>query len=341
MLKGWGGEIEYDLSEELESAVLKFEYSGGDYDLGSPHIYSIQGADLNIGAHIIEPEFIPELMEGTQYTLSINGEDLAGNPAESAIVLAVVYDAYPPVLALNYPLPSSFVNDTKISYSINESLLDATLIWESIGGANDPNSPHKIVLNEDEKKKGAYQDTVLSSQTILQDSTIYRVIFSGTDPAGNESNLVINDNITFDISSPIITIIEPGNNHFTPSTNINYSSSEDLLSAKIIYVGTSADKKRLTTEVVFPPEGLLAGLHNSDQYVKADLRDSATYMIGFEARDLAGNYARPVGLYNYHIDRTLPVITILSPISNSYSNYPLFEYSLSEDIYYGKVLFFF
>ena len=332
--------IEYDLSEELESAVLKFEYSGGDYDLGSPHIYSIQGADLNIGAHIIEPEFIPELMEGTQYTLSINGEDLAGNPAESAIVLAVVYDAYPPVLALNYPLPSSFVNDTKISYSINESLLDASLIWESIGGANDPNSPHKIVLNEDEKKKGAYQDTVLSSQTILQDSTIYRVIFSGTDPAGNESNLVINDNITFDISSPIITIIEPGNNHFTPSTNINYSSSEDLLSAKIIYVGTSADKKRLTTEVVFPPEGLLAGLHNSDQYVKADLRDSATYMIGFEARDLAGNYARPVGLYNYHIDRTLPVITILSPISNSYSNYPLFEYSLSEDIYYGKVLFF-
>jgi len=333
-------QIEYDFSEDMERAVVKFEYSGGDYDLGSPHIYNIQGDDLKIGSHIIEPEFIPELMEGTQFTLSINGEDLAGNPAESAIVLGVVYDAYPPVLALNYPLPNSYVNNSKISYSINESLLEATLIWEAVGGADDPNAPHKIIFNEDEKKKGSYKDTVLTSQSTLQDSTIYKVIFSGKDPAGNESNLVINDNVTYDISSPIITIIKPGNNHYTPSTNINYSCSEDLLSAKIIYVGTSGDKKRLNAEVIITPEGLLAGNHNSDEYNRADLRDSATYMIGFEARDLAGNYASPVGLYNYHIDRTLPVISIISPIQDSYSNYPLFEFSLSEDIYYGKVIFF-
>ncbi len=333
-------QIEYDFSEDMDRAVVKFEYSGGDYDLGSPHIYNIQGDDLKIGSHIIEPEFIPELMEGTQFTLSINGEDLAENSAEPAIVLGVVYDAYPPVLALNYPLPNSFINNSKISYSINESLLEATLIWEAVEGADDPNSPHKITFNEDEKKKGSYKDTVLTSQSMLQDSTIYSVTFSGKDPAGNESNLVINDNVTYDISSPIITIVEPGNNHYTPSTNINYSSSEDLLSAKIIYVGTSGDKKSLNAEVVLPPEGLLAGNHNSDEYNRADLRDSATYMIGFEARDLAGNYASPVGLYNYHIDRTLPVISIISPTPNSYSNFPLFEYSLSEDIYYGKVIFF-
>ena len=332
--------IEYDFSEDMEKAFVKFEYSGGDYDLGSPHIFNIEGENLKIGSHFIEPEFIPELMEGTQYTLSINGEDLAGNPADPAVVLSVVYDAYPPVLALNSPLPNSYINNSKISYSINESLLEASLVWEATGGAYDPNSPHRINLNEDEKKKGAYLDTVLISQTKLQDSTVYKVTFFGKDPAGNESNLIINDNVTFDISSPIITIIDPGNNHYTPGTNINYSTSEDLLSAKIIYVGTSGDKKRLNTEIVITPEGLLAGIHNSDDYNKADLRDSATYMIGFEARDLAGNYARPVGLYNYHVDRTLPIISILSPKSNSYSNYPLFEYFLSEDIYYGKVTFF-
>ena len=333
-------QIEYDFSEDMDRAIVKFEYSGGDYDLGSPHIYNIQGDDLKIGSHIIEPEFIPELMEGTQYTLSIDGEDLAGNSAESAIVLGVVYDAYPPVLTLDYPFPNSFVNNSKISYSINESLLEATLIWEAVGGADDPNSPHRIIFKEDEKKKGSYKDTVLISQSTLQDSTIYKVIFSGKDPAGNESNVVINDNVNYDISSPIITIIKPGNNHYTPSTNINYSTSEDLLSAKIIYVGTSGDKKRLNAEVVISAKGLLAGNHNSDEYNRADLRDSATYMIGFEARDLAGNYASPVGLYNYHIDRTLPVISIISPMQNSYSNFPLFEYSLSEDIYYGKVIFF-
>ena len=333
-------QIEYDFSEDMDRAIVKFEYSGGDYDLGSPHIYNIQGDDLKIGSHIIEPEFIPELMEGTQYTLSIDGEDLAGNSAESAIVLGVVYDAYPPVLTLDYPFPNSFVNNSKISYSINESLLEATLIWEAVGGADDPNSPHRIIFKEDEKKKGSYKDTVLISQSTLQDSTIYKVIFSGKDPAGNESNVVINDNVNYDISSPIITIIKPGNNHYTPSTNINYSTSEDLLSAKIIYVGTSGDKKRLNAEVVISAKGLLAGNHNSDEYNRADLRDSATYMIGFEARDLAGNYASPVGLYNYHIDRTLPVISIISPMQNSYSNFPLFEYSLSEDIYYGKVMFF-
>ena len=154
-----------------------------------------------------------------------------------------------------------------------------SIIWEAIGGADDPNSPHKIILNEDERKKGSYKDTVLTSQTSLQDSTIYNVSFLGKDPAGNESNLIINDNVHYDISSPIITINEPGNNHFTPSTNINYSSSEDLLIAKIIYVGTSGDKKRLNAEVIIPPDGLLAGTHNSDDYNRADLRDSATYMI--------------------------------------------------------------
>ena len=77
--------IEYDFSEDMEKAFVKFEYSGGDYDLGSPHIFNIEGENLKIGSHFIEPEFIPELMEGTQYTLSINGEDLAGNPADPRI----------------------------------------------------------------------------------------------------------------------------------------------------------------------------------------------------------------------------------------------------------------
>ena len=151
--------------------------------------------------------------------------------------------------------------------------------------------------------------------------------------------MVINDRVTYDISPPILTIISPGNNHYTPSTNINYSTSEDLRSVRIIYVGTSAERIRLTTEVTITPEGLTAGVHNSDDYAQADLRDSSTYMIGFEAQDLAGNFANPVGLYNFHIDRTLPVFTDISPQSNTYSNNPIFEFTLSEDLYYGKVIF--
>jgi len=329
----------YDLSEDMGSITVRYEYSGGDYDLGSPHISSISGDDLKIGAHTIEPEFTPELMEGTQYTLTVSGVDLAGNAAQPAVVLGVVYDANPPVLALNAPMPESFIKETRISYSINESLAEATLLWEAIAGADDPNAPHRITFTEEERKKGTYIDTILIAQTTLQDSTVYRVSFFGMDPASNESNLVINDRVTFDISRPILTIIEPGNNHYTPSTNINYSTSEDLRSAKIIYVGTSAERKRLTAEVTISPEGLTAGVHNSDDYAQADLRDSSTYMIGFEAQDLAGNFANPVGLYNFHVDRTLPVFSDISPQSNAYSNNPLFEFTLSEDLYYGKVTF--
>jgi len=329
----------YDLSEDMGSITVRYEYSGGDYDLGSPHISSISGDDLKIGAHNIEPEFTPELMEGTQYTLTVSGVDLAGNAAQSAVVLGVVYDANPPVLALNAPMPDSFIKETRISYSINESLAEATLLWEAIAGADDPNAPHRITFTEDERKKGTYIDTILIGQTTLQDSTVYRVSFFGIDPASNESNMVINDRVTFDISRPVLTIIAPGNNHYTPSTNINYSTSEDLRSAKIIYVGTSAERKRLTAEVTISPEGLTAGVHNSDDYAQADLRDSSTYMIGFEAQDLAGNFANPVGLYNFHVDRTLPVFSDISPQSNAYSNNPLFEFTLSEDLYYGKVTF--
>ena len=64
-------QIAYDLSEDMGSITVRFEYSGGDYDLGSPHIYDISGDDLKIGAHTIEPEFTPELMEGTQFTLTV------------------------------------------------------------------------------------------------------------------------------------------------------------------------------------------------------------------------------------------------------------------------------
>ena len=332
-------QIAYDLSEDMDSITVRFEYSGGDYDLGSPHIYSISGDDLKIGAYTIEPEFTPELMEGTQYTLTISGEDLAGNAAQPAVVLRVVYDANPPVLALNAPMPQSFIKEIRISYSINESLAEATLLWEAIAGADDPNAPRRIIFTEEERKKGTYIDTILTAQTTLQDSTVYRVSFFGKDPAGNESNMVINDRVTFDISPPVLTIIAPGNNHYTPSTNINYSTSEDLRSARIIYVGTSAERKRLTAEVTITPEGLTAGIHNSDDYAQADLRDSSTYMIGFEAQDLAGNFANPVGLYNFHVDRTLPVFSNISPQSNTYSNNPLFEFTLSEDLYYGKVFF--
>ena len=332
-------QIVYDLSEDMSSISVLFEYSGGDYDLGSPHLYGISGDDLKIGSHTIEPEFTPELMEGTQYTLTVSGADLAGNAAQPAVVLGVVYDAYPPVLALNAPMPESFIKETRISYSINESLAEATLLWEAIAGTDDPNAPHRITFTEEERKKGTYIDTILIAQTTLQDSTEYRVSFFGMDPAGNESNLVINDRVTFDISPPVLTIIAPGNNHYTPSTNINYSTSEDLQSVRIIYVGTSGERKRLTAEVTITPEGLTAGVHNSDDYAQADLRDSSTYMIGFEAQDLAGNFANPVGLYNFHVDRTLPVFSDISPQSNAYSNNPVFEFTLSEDLYYGKVTF--
>ena len=236
-------------------------------------------------------------------------------------------------------MPESFIKETRISYSINESLAEATLLWEAIAGTDDPNAPHRITFTEEERKKGTYIDTILIAQTTLQDSTEYRVSFFGMDPAGNESNLVINDRVTFDISPPVLTIIAPGNNHYTPSTNINYSTSEDLQSVRIIYVGTSGERKRLTAEVTITPEGLTAGVHNSDDYAQADLRDSSTYMIGFEAQDLAGNFANPVGLYNFHVDRTLPVFSDISPQSNAYSNNPVFEFTLSEDLYYGKVTF--
>ena len=96
----------------MGSITVRYEYSGGGYDPGSPHISSISGDDLKIGAHTIEPEFTPELMEGTQYTLTISGEDLASNAAQPAIVLGVVYDANPPVLALNTPMPVSYTHLT-------------------------------------------------------------------------------------------------------------------------------------------------------------------------------------------------------------------------------------
>ena len=79
----------------------------------------------------------------------------------------------------------------------SEDLDKSMVVWNSVGGNNDVNSPHNIELLDAEKMKGDYDLVILKNTYELLSSTTYNVSISGTDPAGNESEPFVIKNVDY------------------------------------------------------------------------------------------------------------------------------------------------
>jgi hypothetical protein len=110
---------------------------------------------------------------------------------------SILYDITKPIITMLVPAPEKVIIGQKISYSISEELEEGSLTWVRSGGNNDENTPHTIQLIESEKETGDHDAIVLQNSTELMSSTTYTVTLRGTDPAGNENDPALANNVDY------------------------------------------------------------------------------------------------------------------------------------------------
>ena len=132
-------------------------------------------------------------------------------------------------------LYSAYINKNALSYTLSENLSSASIVFTQTDGQPDPNSPQTIDLTGNELYTGKFSEVMLNNGPNLFNGSIYKVEFSGIDFANNESNLVLIENLHYDDEAPEISISRPINSEQIKSTVVSYITSEDLLSANVIF----------------------------------------------------------------------------------------------------------
>ena len=188
-------DIGYELSEQLGFATIKYTWLEGVEDGNSPHIINIDQRSLPEGKtdrYPLSPA--PFLVDGAKYKGEFEGADRAGNKSNISIRETILYDITKPTITMSEPAEGTVIIGKEISYSISEDLDESTIVWNGVGGNIDENSPHNIELSDIEKQEGTYDLVILENTYDLLSSTMYSVSIRGVDPAGNESEpFLVND----------------------------------------------------------------------------------------------------------------------------------------------------
>ena len=238
--------------------------------------------DLNITSN---------LADGGRYTVKIEGLDRAGNNLVVTPVEDVFFDLLPPNLTLDKPTNGSRINQPILTYGSNEELGKGTLSFVRTGGAEDPNSPHAIELTGQRLKQGAHYDESFNDEINLKDGSIYSLVFSAQDLAGNIATDVSVTNIIFDSSPPSMVINSPQSNGFYNILNLDFSVDEDLKSATVLLESKGGLSDPLSPhKIELEGEYLNKGTHK-DIYLDqlSTLTSNSIYDISINAVDIAGN----------------------------------------------------
>ena len=140
----------YSTNEEMGKGLLVFTRINGSEDAKSPHIIELTGNQLKQGPHYDE-SFTDQLTlkDGSVYSITFSGQDMAGNIATDVSISNIVFDSVPPKISIVSPIANSFYNRINLDFSMDEDLSIGNILVERTGGASDPASPHKIdLINE-------------------------------------------------------------------------------------------------------------------------------------------------------------------------------------------------
>ena len=106
-------------------------------------------------------------------------KDMGGNVNWNFIV---------PTITATAPLSSSFVNNTKVSYTVSEALASGSITWTRTGGITDANSPYIQALGGVELASGAHTAITLTNNPTLINGAIYTVAFNTTGSCRQQCN---------------------------------------------------------------------------------------------------------------------------------------------------------
>jgi hypothetical protein len=295
--------VNYTSSETLGIMAIIWEQMGGDTDPASPHTIELAGEDLNAGRHenLTLWESVP-LNSGTIYSMTIRASDLAGNEADIVKMNNITFDDDLPVLVLNVPVTSSFVNNVKVSYDLSEELAQATFIWTGSYGTS-----AVADITSSEMTSGSHDDVELIISPELTDGETYELVFSGVDLAGNSSEKVIVTDVTYDVTSPTVLLTGPEPHTVLLERTISFRLSEDLSKADVIWsreagVADPGSPHRLSVQA----DKLTVGDHDNIEIPGSEFIQVGTvYSVSIVGEDMAGNKSRRETVQGLDIIRDL------------------------------------
>ena len=297
----------YSSNESLSSAEMKWVNTGGATDSFSPHILNLGREKLTAGD---STQFIFDstltLVDSAQYKLTFTGYDLALNKSDSVHIEDITFDISSPVFSNVLPQSNSYINAVGLFYSVSEELKKGAVHFIQVDGKSDSQSPHLLTLSEEMLSNGRHDAVSFNNYGFLSDSSNYRVELSGDDLAGNSANILELFNVTFDISSPIISDVIPEEKSFVKSDSFEFSISEDLMVGSYALMNMQGDTVAFSD---FGDELLTIGPHIGSISFDSGIVDGTLNNLVITAMDSAGN-VRVASQDSITFDFTAPKISL-------------------------------
>ena len=320
--------VAYTSSETLKEGEVLIRRTGGALDSQSPWELSLGDEQLSVGSHEINVSQQVQLTEGAIYSIELNGVDIAGNPSKptTATTTNIRYDTTPPILEIFEPVNDTYVNAMKLSFSINEPLQSGEIIVESEEGQQ------TVLLSEDERKAGRKDSLDVTHRLQVISGNIYTIKMVGSDFAGNRSDTVSVNHVTFDSIPPVLSISRPIDTEIIPEASIDYFCSETMNPLMITFTPTDGSMDRNFPHIItIDSDARSSGIHRDIKPpLEFPLVEGGIYTITLSGKDRAGNIAKEVEVRNILFDNKPPVLEFVSLKSDTALNRFALGYSTSE-----------
>ncbi len=330
--------VSYDLSEMLKEASITWERTGGAIDSKGSHKQSLADNELEAGVHMKTRILnTPNLMDGSIYSISIEGKDRAGNESNISISQNIHYDITAPEITLSHPTPHTYVSTSAISYLLSENLFQGIITYSQTGGTLDSLAPHEIIMDNILKKKGVHKNIIGGLE--LMEGSVYNISLTGKDLAGNEAVVVSISGVIFDAIPPLLTVQTPDSTLAVNHNRVTFTKSEDIASGTITWTRTdgTADPNSPHRIILTETEMKKGAQENYTLSNASQLVDGAIYKITFQGTDFAGNQSEIVVMSDVLYDISPPILQIVSPVNNHFTNGTELTFSHSEDLAGGLI----
>ncbi|MEE8335937.1 MAG: Ig-like domain-containing protein, partial [Candidatus Neomarinimicrobiota bacterium] len=262
--------ISYSISEKLVEAEFILEAAAESNDLNTT--IKLSTSEMSEGDHLnVFLKGLTGWEEAVSYNLILKGKDRAGNNSEPAMVKAVTLDKTDPVITLDKPNKTSYINYETLSYTLSEQLGQAAVVFTQLSENTADQLVQEIKLVDLELSQGSKQDIKLTQGPNLTNGQSYRIEMNGIDRAGNQAETVIVEQVTFDDEAPEISLSMPIDGEQIQNTNISYIVSDDLSQAEAVLEQTGGTIDPLSPHrVKLTGTDLTLGMHAD---VKLNLED--------------------------------------------------------------------
>lgn len=367
--------VNYTIPETASDNTVKltFTQTGGTTDAGSPHVltmtsevsqsFSLNATDLAGNAGVASVTGGNSLVNGAQYTVRIQYQDLLLNTAAYDDNTNFTYDTVTQNPTLTAPADSATVdNDFSVTYTIPETAQDGTvkLTLTRTGGTADAGSPHVLTMTSEAGQTLALNTTALGSTAgidsytngggggSLVNGTVYTLRIQYQDALGNGVAFDDNTLITFDnatltplLNTPAVgsrdnatlavsyTIPEAATDNTVKLTFTSTAGSDSGLT----YVLQMSDNTSGTKSFAVDGSSLSStpGVESRTGTGDNDLVDGSTYSVKIEYQDQYGHTAASATNANFTYDVTTQAPTFDFPAaSTGYGDPMAIKYTIPE-----------